>query len=800
LERAAQGCVAVALLMPPFLLGGRCALAQLILACLASLAAGCCLVRRWAANDLSFSWRAPEFALPAGALALGFLTWMPLPPTLVRALAPGIGRLLPAWTDGSLTGLGGSGWSHLSLCPGLSREATLLFVVYAMLFWTSLACLRRPAAAESILKILFLSGVSVAVIGLGHYWFGKGKYYGFWQPWWVQPEHQVRAPFTNRNHFAGYLVLSLPPGMLWLGQQCRRTLVPSTGEEHPSLTLRASVLSSASELGILFTGAALALVLVALVLAQSRAGTVLALVTSLMATAAVGWYGWLAFAVRDTHRHARKDAPIAQHPGKSLLLGAPPLVGAAALALVLTLQQGSSFQRLYSSLADGQSVDQLTNHRLQLWQADLHALLDFPLFGSGAGSHSYVWPLYLERSSFNYTHAENCYLQILVECGLLGATLLGFAVVVLGRRLFAALGRDQAHYNSPRLLAAIVATSLATALVHAFVDFVWYVPVYATAVVVLCAIACSFASLHGTRAGREQSTVRSRSRHRLAPSALAVIGLVLTVAVLGHFIRYAEAEAAWYSYYTLVPSRQARAGQGFGVDENRLLPMPSSQESQTGSSVREHLDQRARYLRIACRQRAADPEYYYRLGLIAEEQFALRAGRKSLPQTVLALRQALEAKSFASAEEKQHWLATLYDDDLAWLHQAQACFRRALHGCPLLGKAYLHLADLSFLDKHEDQSPAYCRQALAVRPNDASVCLQAGLEGWVEGDYSMARQCWRRACRLAPENRLKLLPVLASQFSPEWALDLTGASDEDPENRHLIEISRLSVLERRGSR
>jgi O-antigen ligase len=710
LAGAAEACIALALMVPPFFLGGRCAVAQLILALLVSLAAGCCILSKRGGGELCFSWRAGEFVVPAAALVVSLVMWLRLPPALVRAAAPGIGRLLSAWTNAPLVGLAGSGWAYLSVCPGLSKDATLLFLVYATLFWTTLGSLRTPAAAGRILKILFLSGLGVAVTGLVHYLFGNGKYYGLWQPWWVKPEHQLRVPFTNRNHFAGYLVLTLAPGILWLSRLWRR---------------------SAGESAVLLLSAGLALVLAAIVLAQSRAGILLALGTGAIAAGSV----------------CRAQRFLVG-------LGALALVVGTALALGISLGCEDSFQRLRLLLAEGQSIDQLTNHRLRLWQADLHALLDFPLFGSGPGSHAYVYPLYLEnREQFSYTHAENCYVQILMECGLLGAAMLAAAVVVLGLRTLAAFRHGLAEpkngsgpfaghhraghkkfparfpagrYAPTRSVVMVVAISLAAALLHALVDFVWYVPAYAAAMAVLCGLTCTFKRRTVPQPipyplGGEGGESKVRG---LIKPALAAIWLVATIVVLRHFVGCVKAEAAWCDYYALLPSTQ------------------DAQRPAAGQVVQE-LEKRAGHLQRACELRSADPVYQYRLGLIAEEEFSLRAEEKGRVPRIVDLRQALQAKGFATPEEGQRWLADVYGDDLAWLRRAQLHFRQSLLRCPLLGKAYLRLAELCFLDQSPDAAAAYCRQALRVRPHDASLYWQAGWESWIEGDYVTARQWWR---------------------------------------------------------
>ncbi len=70
--------------------------------------------------------------------------------------------------------------------------------------------------------------------------------------------------------------------------------------------------------------------------------------------------------------------------------------------------------------------------RWKIWGGTLQMVRDFPLFGSGLGTFAQVFPMY---RSFHIrglaTHAENDFLQLASEAGLLGFTLLLILFVVL---------------------------------------------------------------------------------------------------------------------------------------------------------------------------------------------------------------------------------------------------------------------------------------------------------------------------------------------------------------------------------
>src|SRR5260370_18821189 len=169
-----------------------------------------------------------------------------------------------------------AGWHSFSLTPGLSRDATLLFLLYALLFWITLDTARHRESVHRLQRTLFAAGVGVAALGLLHYLFWNGKFYWLWDIWWVDPERQVRAPFTNRNHFAGFLALTLGPGLAVL-----TTLIRDGKTTHYLITDRPTFSRRTHELKIFLTAGGLALILAGIGLSPSRGGMTVALMLAI---------------------------------------------------------------------------------------------------------------------------------------------------------------------------------------------------------------------------------------------------------------------------------------------------------------------------------------------------------------------------------------------------------------------------------------------------------------------------------------------------------------------------------------
>jgi len=735
--RAIEIGIALAIAIPPFVFGGREAFGQLALAALVLVTFSIWIVRQIGCGPrLIPLWR-PEILLMLAAISLCVASWVPLPSGLVQSLSPGVSRLLPGWSEGTLGPVGAGGWHTFSLTPGLSVEGALLFALYALLFWITLDTVRTTESARRLLAVLFVTGVGVSSVGILHYLFWNGKFYGIWELWWVEPERHVRAPFTNRNHFAGFLALTIAPGVVTTLALFRRWKTTNSFAVAAHTAFRRP-----PELMVLLSGLGLIVILAGILLAQSRGGTIVGVLA--LAAVTLGLF-------RDGFNR-----------GSSLVVVALLVLG--GLGLVVTFAREDPFQRSAAMLDGTDSLEDLSNQRLRLWQADLHAVQDFPLVGSGVGSHAYVCPLYLEKAQrVTFTHAENCYVQILVECGLAGCAILILAICLLSAWCFRNLRSE--NRNRGRAGAAValaVSVSLLAALIHGIVDFVWYVPAYAGAMAVLAGLACSLYRNRSISAAKPELQSIPVSTPWLGAwvwrFALVVCGLCLSVVVGRHFGNGARAEYAWNAYVRLIPD----GGQnGATPDEIEIV------------------EQRADLIAETCRYGSANPDHHYRLGLANLELFLRKRSQVKSSFSLAEARTILQAKKFQRPAEARAWLDDQYGSDLDLLKTSQASFRRSLECCPLNGQAYVRLAELCFLDAAlPSNSESYCKEALLVRPHDADVHLQVGLEAWVKGDLPTASRCWENACRRRPDSKWKVLPLVAEQLSPAEAADFISLDFE----------------------
>lgn len=112
--------------------------------------------------------------------------------------------------------------------------------------------------------------------------------------------------------------------------------------------------------------------------------------------------------------------------------------------------------------------------RLNEWRESLRVWPHYPLLGAGANALRMVYPQYRQTSvGARLIHAENEYVQLVAEGGLIGVTLAGLFAWAYFRRV------RQAPTPPPDLILTAVAGALSVTAVHSLFDFPAHLPLYA---------------------------------------------------------------------------------------------------------------------------------------------------------------------------------------------------------------------------------------------------------------------------------------------------------------------------------
>jgi O-antigen ligase/tetratricopeptide (TPR) repeat protein len=728
------GCVFVV----PLLMGGRHPFGQLVLVVLAAATA-----LAWAARQcfhLRAAWRPvwPALLLLAGALLL-VLQVTPLPAAALERAAPHTAEILPLWTADSDPAAQLGQWQTVSLTPAATRSGLVLLAAYGLLFVVTVQRIGRVGDVERLLRWCALSALCMALFGLLQLATSNGKFFWVYEHPFSRTSERVKGSFTNANHFAHFLALGIGPLIWWLQDASRS--VAGTVSRRPRE--EQSFLRTALVLG-------LGIVLLAALLSLSRGGAVALLSAAVVCTLVY-------------YRASALGARFA------LMLGAV----AVLLAGGLEFYGYDRVSRRLSDLSSG-SLEQLdrAGGRRMIWTAVAAAIPDYRLLGSGAGSHREVYPMYLDEpdaEGHEFTHTENCYLQVALETGAAGLALVLAGIGWCGWWCVAALRRGTDR--RVRLCAGAIAASLTAAVVHAAVDFVWYVPALMAVVAILAAAALRLKQIAATSTHRSAAVPAASSGQDVrapkdvrAPRAFA-FGCAAAVLLLG----------AWMVGVCVGPAMAAPSWDRYIIGKHLAQDEAASaakREASPRDSVRAIAQERHEALIAALEEVVLwEPDHHRAHLELAEcylRLFDLAQASADNPMTLGNVRDAAIQSQFASREALDAWLSRAVGGQRAYLDSALRHARRSLALCPLQGAGYIYLAELCFLEGNgSDFKTACVAQALRVRPFDGGVLYAAATEALLAGDHDAWLDYLQRSYRTGRGQQQRMIEDLIAHAPEE---------------------------------
>ncbi len=427
----------------PFAFGGVLPLSHMVLvggtAILALLFGLRCVVGRAAVVG---SWSLVPLLL---FVALVAVQAMPGSGDLLQGVAPENHRL---WTElaGAPALDAGLGAVSLSLNPTATRTDLRLLLALAALFALVANVMRDRGALRRLLTAVACIGALLAVIAVLQTLSGTDSL--LWM--WKAPGATTAGPFVHYGHFSQFTNLTIGCGigllLLRLAERDQRNqyvvedLVRDLGAPDRRLDL------------FLFTFVVIAVV--AICLSRSRNGVLSMLVA-----------GAIVAAVLHRTKYLR---------GMGWSLG-----GLAALALIVLMMVG--FDPVYDRMATLED-ESLYDFRLAIARDALSAFGKFAWLGSGQGTFNDVFPLFdTTMRPGRAEHAENQYVELLVETGLVGASL---AFAFLLAVVVPWLRRLKNHRVAGDAALFGLLFGVAAVLFHATSDFGLRIPAVATLTIV----------------------------------------------------------------------------------------------------------------------------------------------------------------------------------------------------------------------------------------------------------------------------------------------------------------------------
>ncbi len=378
---------------------------------------------------------APGIAALAGFVLLALATTVPLPPSVLRVVAPVssdlYARMLPGWPNAG----GWTAWRALAIDPyavwtelGRLSIGLGVFAVVVAYPWADDApdeSGRSAAFASLVLTVLaggaFLACIALVLAGLGNgrvMWISDAE---------VMPG-RASGPFVNPNHFAAWLEMVIPVALAYgfaltrrVGRRLARSIAAGRGMGVQRRRAWVTSLIAHQERlwAPLLVGTTLLLMLVAHLAAGSRGGTAALLVGLSVASA-----GMMLHRGRSGRQgRARRWAP--------LVLGLVLFVAGAGSIVAWGLSDVDQ----HDATQDVGDVSFVS----RIWVAAQGSgiVLDHPLFGTGLGTWLHAFRPYVRPPIDGgiWDHAHDDYLELAAETGLAGSMLAVLFLVAVVRAI-----------------------------------------------------------------------------------------------------------------------------------------------------------------------------------------------------------------------------------------------------------------------------------------------------------------------------------------------------------------------------
>jgi O-antigen ligase/tetratricopeptide (TPR) repeat protein len=697
---------------------------ELIVILLASTLSLCIAIRALLDHDFRFAatWLYVPLALFL-LLVVGQLLWLPTP--LVSLISPST-----VATKREFLGAGfeSSSLTTLSFYPRETAAHLRLVLIGTAVFVAVANMVRGTRQIKFLLLAIFAIGCAEALLAVAQMAAGSDKIY-----WQVPSGRSIATSgsFINYSHFCQFINLSLGAGIAF-------TLIQFREQRRQEVTGTSWTYSVThfgwDKYGWLLCG--MILCAISVLTSMSRNGAISMLVASaivgggLYRRGSLHWKGWL--------------------------LGAIPLAVFTVLLIV-------GFDAVYDRLATLHDRDAYRG-RWEMTAATLRAWTQFPVWGTGLGTHEVVFPMFDTSTTPNIAaHADNDYAQLLEETGVVGAGLVaaflaGIAVLVAKLTV---RGKSSAAAGVLGLAFGLIAVAI-----HSFSDFGQRIPAVFCLSAATCGLIVAIAieekekrrSHHGTVDVGLPRTFRFRR-----PAAIA--GLAFTLVAWGWAIQD--------GYFSYLAEQWWSAALAF--------------EARVHHSADQTTD-----------------EDYANLIVAAENAFVAEPDNADYGYWLNSYRWA----SLSRVTDPETGEALLHPDVLPFVGQIADQLADVRRICPTFGPPYALEGQLRLFVLKQPDGAELIRKGVRLSSYDPPTCLVAGELAATEGKLKEAEALLARAVALQPAYFPAVVDIyLRKAKQPELAQRLAGndyqrleelasAYSAYPEYAELVEDTRAKAMAR----
>lgn len=708
-------------------------------------------------------WGSGTITLPAasipivGALMYGMFQLVPLSPSIYETLSP-MGAELRAFLVPDAEGLSPT----MSLYPAVTRYRLAALICAFLIFLIGSQFFRSRQYQKWVWFVFAMSGFCLSIFGILQRTQAAGSLIG---------QKGIAAsgvglpfgPFVNYNNAGGYLNLCIaaaiglqavvfrPSVQRQLSEQLSEQLdvplqnVPARNHRRSLKRAFQETLSGLNASRILWFVVIISLV-AGVLICRSR-GAFLSMVGA----------GGLTMAM------AQKKRVYA------LIVFCVLLGGMGLVSWVGLTQQVNS--RLATLLDIDPQLSTEGQGRIPNWSDAIDASHDFQPFGSGIGTYRYVYVLYQNRPwTIHYYHAENQYVEALLEAGFIGLGLLLVTMFLVTRSIIRLW-----KIGDPVAYAGVFA--LTSQAIHACFDFGLYIP----SNTLLCALIC------GVVVGRDQKMMLMQ-RHvsgavSVPVSRLRLCILLVVLSGLGgisvmELMRPAAIHSAFFPsnpFNNRLSLLYSRSAEPLEKKKNTSADIADIEEMRAALSGRwddavGHL-RFANHLIEACQKEMTEQLRQEKATSAPAGEFDLRTSPSRLHLLAYQLKR--------SGNHVQ--LQRLRSDPLVqkYLVPAVVHLRQARRSCPLLAEVHLRLAELCFVTDGPWDDADDLKRAQRVAPTYNEILYQSGLLDLQAGRSSSAWVVWKRCLSLKTSYEKFILAIALQQLSIHEMLE--QLFPDDPE-------------------
>lgn len=713
----------------PLIMGGREPYGWMALAILGPLAASLWCLRQLVTDEptpLAWSWMYVPVAIATGLMVLQLT---PLSEGMLTSLSPKLGSLLPLSETGGVL----PAWKLLTVSPHESRTGLILFLATAMVFAMTYQHMRDTNDSWRMLGIVCAATIGMALFALVQFFTTNGLFFWCYEHHFGTARDVVKGTFTNRNNFAHFMAIGIGPALAWMCRWNRlRDEADGPGPQAPGHAATWQRSPSGPGLSV-ETIMSLVMMVSAAVMAFSAFRSL-----SRMGTIATG-VAVLTFLIA---------GGIARVVSSKLILSG--IIGCAVVASAMVVFKPETIgldEKIETAM--GGDLDEIDGEdgRRKLWNALTEVVGDYPLVGTGMGSHREIYPSYLamKDGEGEYTHAESGYFQIAVELGLPG---LLSAIMALLLVVLACVWLIRANQPDHRLLGvAVLSATIATAL-HAVTDFAWYAPGNTIILAILAAIALRSTSFTcASTPNIETTTAVAAGPHLLPgfnlPQWMYAAPLCLALFLGGYWTWQLTPVVQAYSHFRQFQLLIFRPRPDIDPQDAKKLKL--------------------RHILAAAKLDPQDGRYAVLASLHLKQAFTelqQQDAENSMP--ISQLRETAYVGGFQTVPELREWLERAVGPQLKYLDASHQLARRAAMSLPLQGTAYLQMHELGFLrGLPKDQCEQLLDRGLVVRPHAPALHLAKGTSLILAGDAAGGLAHWKLVFPRNAAVRKQVIAMLA---------------------------------------